>query len=108
MKWFSSYGEDAEQAIKRLISKNPSKPKGLFAFLTSSIDPEAARKSLTQAFVGVPLIGCTATGTFTDEAVSGASVPWPFCAVKTLRYVRVSRAGSTPTRFSAWIASMPN
>ena len=74
MEWFSSYGEDAEKAIKRLLGKKPSKPKGLFAFLTPGIDPEEARRSLTQAFLGVPLIGCTATGTFTDEAVSGAPV----------------------------------
>jgi hypothetical protein len=74
MEWFSSYGEDAEKAVKRLLGKKPSKPKGLFAFLTPSIDPEEARKSFTQAFLGVPLIGCTATGTFTDEAVSGAPV----------------------------------
>jgi hypothetical protein len=74
MEWFSSYGEDAEKAIKRLLGKKPSKPKGLFAFLTPGIDPEEARKSFSQAFLGVPLIGCTATGTFTDEAVSGAPV----------------------------------
>ena len=74
MEWFSSYGEDVEKAVKRLFSKNPSKPKGLFAFLTPGIDPEEARRSFTQAFLGVPLIGCTATGTFTDEAVSGAPV----------------------------------
>ena len=74
MEWFSSYGEDAEKAVKRLLGKKPSNPKGLFAFLTPGIDPEEARKSFSQAFLGVPLIGCTATGTFTDEAVSGAPV----------------------------------
>lgn len=74
MQWYSAFGKDIESALSDLKGKTSNRPKGLIAFLMPEIDPEAARSSLMRAFPALPLIGCSATGTFTDEAVSGAAV----------------------------------
>jgi methyl-accepting chemotaxis protein len=74
MEWLSAFGENVQKASDHLLSKKPPEPKGLFAFITPRIDPHEARLHLMRAFPGVPLIGCSATGTFTDEALCGAEV----------------------------------